>query len=249
MSADQFNTLWVQQGLNKHAIARASQLIQETGRALPCTVTAVAGSLVTVKFECTFTAYRNGTPTEVTLPQLQLPKAESEWLRAPTQVGDVGLTVPADTFLGGISGLGSGKADLGVSYGNLSTLVWVPVAAMSFSAAPDANKSWLNGPNGAVLSDKARTVSVTTDNGSGQVTIAAGGIAIVLDKASGTVQIAGSGTTSGDAICRQSDLQAAINAVIATLVLWANAHFGAGTNTAVAPSNPTATGSAKTFTA
>ena len=248
MSAE-FSTLWIQQALNEHAIARASQIVQETGRALPCTVTAVSGSLVTVKFECTFTVMQNGQPTQVTLPTLQLPKAESQWLRAPTQVGDVGLTVPADTFLGGISGLGSGTADLGTQYGNMSTLVWVPVAAKSFSPSPDANKAWVNGPNGAILSDQAQTVSVAADHTTGQVTITAGSFSVVFDKATGTLQIGGSGTTANDGICRLSDLQAGMNAVIAALVAWTNAHFASGSNTAAAPTNPTATASTKSFTA
>jgi hypothetical protein len=106
----------------------------------------------------------------------------------------------------------------------------VPIATTSFPASPDANKAWINGPNGVVVSDEAQTIT------------------LIIDHASGTIQMAGSGTASGDAICRQSDLQAAVNATMAAVVAWANEHFQAGSNTAPAPSNPTATGSAKSFT-
>lgn len=166
-----YERLPIQRSNNDLAKTRAAEAIQQTGRALPCTVTAVDGALVTVSFEVN---------SQWTLPPLTLPKAESQWLRAPVQVGDVGLTVPADTFLGGISGHGSGIADVRVNYGNLSTLVWVPVAAVSFQATPDPDKAWVNGPNGAALSDSTQTVGVTCDKRIGIVTIYAGDQMIVL---------------------------------------------------------------------
>jgi hypothetical protein len=156
--------LWIQENLSALAHSRAVAAIQSTGRALPCQVTAVDGSIVTVTFEVV---------GPWTLPDLTLPKAESQWLRTPTQVGDFGMTMPADTFLGGISGLGTGVADLGVEYGNLSTLVFMPVAATSFRPAPDPDQAWVNGPAGAVLSDTAQTASVTVSDS--LVTIVAGG--------------------------------------------------------------------------
>lgn len=176
--------LWVQQNLPAIAATRAAAAIQQTGRALPCRVIAVNPSdpgtgdplgygFVQVQFELTVPYTKpDGTAASYTLPPLILPKAESQWLRAPTQVGDFGMTVPADTFLGGISGLGTGVADLGTDYGNLSTLVFVPVAATSFPAAPDPNSAWVNGPDGAVLSDTAQTASVTVAEN--LVTIVAG---------------------------------------------------------------------------
>ena len=164
--SDNFSKLWLQQNLNAMATNRALAEIERTGQALPCRVTAVAGSIVTVTFEV------QGGPW--TLPPLTLPKAESQWLRAPTQVGDFGLTMPADTYLGGVAGYG-GVADLTVDYGNMSTLVWVPVGSKAFSASPDPNKAWVNGPNGVVLSDTTGAVSVTVDKNMGTVTITASG--------------------------------------------------------------------------
>lgn len=249
MSADNFSTLWVQDSLNRHATSKAASAIQQTGRALPCKVTAVNGSLVTVAFEANLTVTVAGQETQITLPPVTLPKAESQWLRNPTQVGDVGFTAPADTFLGGISGQGSGVADLATDYGNMSTLVFVPIAATTFPASPDANKAWVNGPNGAILSDEAQTVSVATDNATGKVTITAGSFSIIVDKTSGTLQIGGSGTASGDALMRASDVQSALNSLATDLKTWANANFQSGTNAAAAPSVPTVTGSSKSFTA
>jgi hypothetical protein len=239
--ADNYGKLWLQGSINANATNRALEAIQATGRALPCRVTAVSGSIVTVAFEVTGTW---------TLPHLELPKAESQWLRAPTQVGDFGLTMPADTFLGAVSGIGSGTADLGVDYGNLSTLVFVPIASTNFPSAPDPKKAWIYGPNGAVLSDAAQTVSVVPDHDAGTVTVTAGSFSFVVAKANGgSLQIGGSGTASGDAIMRASDVQAALNAFATTLQTWAAANFQHGASTPPAPTAPTATGSAKSFTA
>jgi hypothetical protein len=168
VSANDFNTLWIQRIVNQIAATKALEVVQKTGRGLPCTVTAVNavpnGTQVTVNFEVT---------GPWTLPQLTLPKQEAAWMRSPTQVGDVGMTVPADTFLGGVSGQGSGVADLSVDYGNLSSLVWVPIAATGFTAPPDPNKNWINGPAGVVFSDTEQTVPIDLDKATGKANIGA----------------------------------------------------------------------------
>ena len=167
-----FAKLWLQGNQNSISTQQASAAIQSTGRALPCTVIAVdvgAASLLTVKFEANIPYVVNGETKTYNLPPLTLPKAESQWLRAPVQIGDVGLTIPADTFLGGISGLGTGVANLGIDYGNLSTLAWVPIATTSFGAAPNLNQVWANGPAGAVVSDTAQTLTTVTDKTSNSI--------------------------------------------------------------------------------
>ena len=199
-NSDNFTTLWIQSDLNRQAHNKALQAIASTGRALPCTVTAINGSLVTVKFEVT---------SVWTLPPLTLPRGESQWLRAPVQVGDVGMTLPADTFLGGISGQAAGVADLSVQYANLSeTLVWIPVAAVGFGPTPDPNKAWINGPNGSILSDTAQTVGVSADHGLGIVTIYAGTQTIVL-----AAEPSITATVSGAAGALQTVMDGASNAI------------------------------------
>ena len=161
---DNYDKLWLQNSLNQVAITRVQEAIQNLGYALPCSVVLVSGSVVTVKFEIDTGAGA--------LPQITIPKAESQWIRNPTQIGDTGITVPADAYLGGISGLGGGTATL-KKRGNLSTLCFLPVASTGFAASPDVNKAWVNGPNGAILSNKALTSSVTISNTA--VTILVGG--------------------------------------------------------------------------
>lgn len=163
--ADNFAKLWLQGNLNKMATLRALEKIESTGYALPCRVVSVSGSIVEVSFEV-----EGG---DRTLPNVKMPKAESQWLRAPTQVGDSGLTVPSDAYLGGISGLGGGVAKLGQKRGNLAALTFIPVASTAFAAAPDPNKAWVNGPAGAVLSDTAQSAGVTVSDN--LVTIKAAG--------------------------------------------------------------------------
>ena len=133
--SDNAEKLWLQDSLNRTAINRAADAIARLGKALPCRVTAVSGSIVTVEFEVS---------SQWTLPAVTIPKAEGPWIRSPTQVGDYGLTVPADAYLGGISGLGGGVANM-VPRGNLTALAWVPVAATCFPAV-DINSGYRFGP-------------------------------------------------------------------------------------------------------
>jgi len=168
-----YEKLYAQQKLQQIAENAALKALQATGRALPCTVTAIDGALVTVQFDVV---------APYTLYPLQLPKAESQWLRAPVQVGDKGMTVSADTLVTTAAGVSSGTPDVQVDYGNLGpTLVWIPIANVDFPTTPDPNKAWLNGPNGAVLSDTAQTVGVTCDHTLQLVTIYAGGNTIVVN--------------------------------------------------------------------
>lgn len=138
--------------LSRIAEQAVENYIHRKGKALPCEVVAVNGQMVTV-------AFKVNSPQA--LPQITIPKNESPWCRAATQVGDTGITQPADTYLGGISGLGGGVASTTQPVPNLAALVFVPVAKTSSPSAPDPNKSWINGLAGAVISTTDLTSSVT----------------------------------------------------------------------------------------
>lgn len=153
--------LWVQTAINQVAIQQALEVIQQTGLALPCRVTAISGSIVTVAFEVS---------SQWALPPVTLPKAEGPWIRSPTQIGDLGMTVPADVYLGGISGLGDGVATMATP-GNLTALVWVPVASTSFPAV-NINAAYVCGPQGAVIQDQAGNCILTVSN-DGTITLSA----------------------------------------------------------------------------
>ena len=155
--ADNYDKIWIQKSANQLAINRAQQAIQNLGRALPCRVVAVNGAIVTVAFEV------NAAP--LTLKNITIPKAESPWVRDPTQVGDKGWTVPADAYLSGVSGLGGGVANL-TRPGNFSALVFVPVSNKN-SPPIDPNAAQIQGPNGVINRTTTGTTSEVVTNTSG----------------------------------------------------------------------------------
>lgn len=172
----QFSKLWIQRGQNQTAIQRAAQAIEGLGRALPCRVVSVSGAIVTVAFEV--------QPSPWPLPQITIPKAESPWIRMPTQVGDYGVTMPADAYLGGISGLGGGVADI-ASPANLSALVFVPVSNAG-SPPVDQNAAQVQGPNGAIIQTTTGTTSSIVVNSSG-ITLTYGGKVVTLNASGFTI--------------------------------------------------------------
>jgi hypothetical protein len=189
--SDNFGKVWLQSSQNKLATKRAAEAIQSTGRALPCRVTAVNGSFVTVAFEV--------QAAGVTLPSVTIPKNESQWLRAPTQVGDYGVTEPADANLSAVSGLTRGIAQLTQGNGNLTALMFTPIGSAAFGASPDPNKAWINGPAGAVLSDTAQTVVVTANKETGQVTITAP-TSVVIKAGGKTFTFSAAGATMSNGV-------------------------------------------------
>lgn len=184
--SENYAKLWVQRSANQTAINRAQQAIENLGRALPCRVVKVSGAIVTVAFEVNAAPY--------TLPNITIPKAESTWLRMPTQVGDKGVTMPADAYLGGVSGLGGGVATL-TRPGNLSALVFVPVSN-SGSGPDDPNAAQVCGPNGAIIRTTTGTASsiVTNDEGT---TITFGATTLVINAAGITMTANGQTFTWG----------------------------------------------------
>ena len=151
--------------LNRFAQAKALDEIQKTGRSLPCTVVSVLGSIVQVKFD---------VRGNVTMPNVTIPLIGSEYARPPIQPGCRGLTLAADAYLGGESGIGGGIASL-TPPANLTALVFSPIGNKGWTSV-DGNAYVIYGPNGVVL----------RDSGSGTVlTLTGGGIVV---------------TTSGDVV-------------------------------------------------
>jgi hypothetical protein len=184
--SDDHSKLWLQRNLNQVAINKAQQAIKSLGRALPCRVTGVSGKIVTVEFELDTTPW--------TLPPITIPKAESPYFTAPTQVGDTGMTMPADAYLGGVSGLGGGTADLR-QRGNLTALVFVPIGQKSFSPI-DPNAAQVQGPNGVILRTMQGPTSSVVTNQSG-TTITFGTTTLVVNASGITLTVGGQTFTWG----------------------------------------------------
>jgi hypothetical protein len=125
------------------------------GRALPCHVVAVKGQIVTVQFDM--------LPGDLQYPQITIPVATFTYIRYPVQIGDKGVTVPADVSLRGVSGLGTGMASLSLSP-SLTPLFFVPIANSKWSDE-DPDKLVLYGPDGAVLKTAKGDASVVAETG------------------------------------------------------------------------------------
>jgi hypothetical protein len=136
--------------LQRIALEVANTVIQRLGKALPCSVVAVDGQIVTVKFEIS---------SEFTIPQVTVPIMGAEYIRFPTQVGDKGVCFPADAYLGGISGLGGGVAGLTQPM-NLEALVFFPIGRTSFVPV-NPNAVVIYGPDGVVIRDTNSRAQIT----------------------------------------------------------------------------------------
>lgn len=130
------------------------------GKSLPASVVKVVSSgIVTVKFELANVPF--------TLPQITVPFLGSEFVRIPIQVGMLGWVMSADAYLGGVSGLGGGTADLS-PLPNLANLVFSPVGNSAWSATDNPNAVVIYGPDGAIVRtvDKSSMLTVTKEENS-----------------------------------------------------------------------------------
>lgn len=199
--ADNAQKTWFQISLNRFGEKKAAEAIQLLGKALPASIAAVpvAGvPIVEVKFEV------NAAP--FTIPNVTCALFGPEWIRCPMPVGTKGVVFPADLYLGGVTGLGGGVAEIGQVPGNLSALVFFPVGNKGWEASEAPTSLVLYGPDGVVIRDAAKrtTITLTADG----VTIALeAGKALTVNGdvvVSGNLQIAGNiesetgGTYAGD---------------------------------------------------
>lgn len=169
--------------LARIAMEAVATALQQSGKALPCSVVSVSGQFVTVKFEV--------NPGTFTIPNVTIPIATSKYDWLPVQVGDTGVTQPADVHLAGINGTGGGTPNL-VQSANLTALVFVPVAVKQW-AVPDATQRVVQGPGGALIQDTgaASKVDVTpttvTITAADSVTLQVGGQSIVITASAITI--------------------------------------------------------------
>ena len=142
--------------LNSFAAAKAQEAINILGKALPASVVSipVAGvPIVTVKFEV-------NDPTFTTLPNVTVPVLGSEYIRVPLQTNPPtkGVVFSIDAYLGGISGLGGGVADL-TQRGNLSTLIFAPIGNTAFKAVDGNTLTLYGATNGTLIQDAVKPAS------------------------------------------------------------------------------------------
>lgn len=149
-------------------------LDQLAGKVWPCHVVSVQGQIVTVAFDLV---------TSFTLPQITMPIFGPEYIRFPTQVGDKGICLAADAFLGPTAGLGGSTANL-TKPSNLGALVFMPIGSKNFSTV-DGNVLVMYGPNGVTIRDKASNTVINLTAAS--VTMTRGSSSFALDNTGVTI--------------------------------------------------------------
>ena len=159
--------------------------LDRLGKAIPATVKSVSGSIVTVNFEV----------SGLSIPEVKMPLAGSEYVRLPIQPGCKGYCLPADFSLGQMSGLGTGSASI-TRHANLSTLVFFPIGNVNFSSV-DGNVLVQYGPNGVTLRDQNNncsyelTTTQITETAQNSKTVTVGSNTITIDTSSITLSAGG----------------------------------------------------------
>lgn len=156
----------------------ARSTVSRLGLAIPGSVTAVSGAIVTVQ---PMLAGANLGP-------LTMPLASAQYLRLPIQVGDKGVAMPASFYLGAVSGLGNGgSADTSIPDGNLTALFWVPLGSKGWATVSDPNAVTIYGvgSSGVTLKTGTGNASITlTDN---SLTLVCGGNTVTIDSSGVTI--------------------------------------------------------------
>jgi hypothetical protein len=132
------------QSLNRFTKAKIEEAISQQGKSLPCSVVAVVGGIVEVKFEVV---------SGFLLPNVVIPVSGSEYYRLPIQIGDLGVVMAVDTRMTNVNGLGALTPPDLTQSGNLTSLVFVPVGNTAWWPMP-GDQAVVYGPNGVVLGNR-----------------------------------------------------------------------------------------------
>ena len=182
-----------QRYINQFTEKKIHGALVRSGYALPCSVTAVMGSVVTVSFQIQ-TPGQTATFTTVTVPV-----EGSEYARVPIQVGCKGWVKPADARLGGITGLGGGTATL-AQPANLGALVFATLGNKGFTAPTDPNKYEIYGPEGFIARSQNGNVKIVGSETEVDITVGATTIKItdgLIDFGSANITTTGTINSEG----------------------------------------------------
>lgn len=195
---------------------KIADALQNAGKVLPCSVISQSGKMITVSFELHNTPY--------VFPQVTIPLFGPQYIRYPMQPGDKGIVIPADTYLGGVSGQGGGIADL-TPPANLSALVFLPISNTEWEAV-DGEVLTMYGPEGVTIRDKGsnstflltpQSVAIATPD---SFTVTVGGTVLFLTQ--GGWSLTGEAGKIQDSAASTSP--AIMQAGWASLVTWLNSH-------------------------
>ena len=219
--------------MNNFAEEKIAEAMQLVGKVLPATIVRQSGKMVTVSFSLTNIPF--------TLPQVTIPLFGPQYVRYPMQPGDRGIVIPADTYIGGMSGLGGGVADL-TQPANLSALVYLPISHTEGQDV-DGQVVTVYGPEGVTLRDsgsnttfllKPDSIAISTPD---SFTVTVGGTVFSLT--------AGRWSLSGDAGHLQDSVASTSPAIMhagwESLVAWLNSHEHSNGNDGNDTGGPTST--------
>lgn len=219
--------------MNDFAAGKIASAMEMSGKILPATVVQQSGKMVTVSFSLTNIPF--------TLPQVTIPLFGPQYVRYPMQPGDRGIVIPADTYIGGMSGLGGGVADL-TQPANLSALVYLPISHTEWQDV-DGQVVTVYGPEGVTLRDsgsnttfllKPDSIAISTPD---SFTVSVGGTVFSLT--------AGRWSLSGDAGHLQDSVASTSPAIMQagweSLVAWLNSHEHSNGNDGNDTGGPTST--------
>ncbi|MFJ5338369.1 hypothetical protein ACIPSD_04555 [Pectobacterium sp. CHL-2024] len=219
--------------MNRFMDQRMEEAFQSAGKVLPASIVGRSGNMVTVSFELRDTPY--------VFPQVTIPLFGPEYIRYPMQPGDKGIVIPADTYLGGVSGQGGGVADL-TPPANLSALVFLPISNTEWEGV-DGQVLTLYGPEGVTIRDAGsnttflltpQSIAIATPD---SFTVTVGGTTLTLTKQGWS--LAGQNGSLQDATANTSPR--IMHEGWQQLLAWLNSHQhsngNGGGNTGVPTSN------------
>jgi hypothetical protein len=130
------------------------------GQAIPAEVVSVdgTGTIVVVNF-LVQDPEEGFAKSGIQLPRVEMPVATDLYGIPPLKKGDTGYCLPADVYLGGVSGLGIGKANWGRP-SNLSALAFHPLGNKKAAGRIFADKYFLSGPGGVHLLAETRGLDI-----------------------------------------------------------------------------------------
>ena len=227
--SNEFQKTPLYKSLDAFTAKKINDALQAGGKFLPAHVVKFTGTTVTVAFDI---------QSDFTLPQVTMPLFGPEYVRYPIKAGDKGLCLSADTYIGGVSGIGGGTATLG-DIGNLESLVFLPISNTGW-AGVDITSVVVYGPNGVVLRDSGSnsvftlTPTSITIVSPTQVKATVGGTTLTLSTAGWSL----SGASGSMADGAHGTSPTVMNAAWTALVNWANAHQHTSTGATSVTSMP-----------
>ncbi|WP_368763950.1 hypothetical protein [Klebsiella quasipneumoniae] len=231
MSID--NKLNFASSMNRFTERKIENALQKSGKVLPASVVKQTGNMITVSFELRDIPY--------VLPQVTIPLFGPQYIRYPMQPGDKGIVIPADTYIGGVSGQGGGIADM-TPPANLSALVFLPISNTEWQDV-DGQVVTVYGPEGVTLRDsgsnttfllKPDSIAISTPD---SFTVTVGGTVFSLTGSKWS--LSGEAGNLQDSVASTSP--AIMHAGWQSLLAWLNSHEHSNGNDGNDTGGPTST--------